>query len=98
MSFLSTNLNILHHMKLFLNRTLQELADNISSVEPLFRIPSLHIMGQEDPLLPENLILESLYAAIPERVTLSHIEGHNIPSIRTNIYPQIQKFIESTEK
>jgi hypothetical protein len=85
-------------MNLFLDRTLQELADVISSGEPLFRVPSLHVMGQQDPLLPDSLILESLYAATPDRVTLSHIEGHNIPSIRTNIYPQIQKFIESTEK
>lgn len=85
-------------MILSLHQTAQELADNISSGEPQFLIPSLHIMGEIDPLLPESLILESLYAAIPERVTLTHVEGHNIPSMRTNLYPQIEEFIQSTRK
>lgn len=88
---------MLHNVKLVLV-ILQELADNIPSSEGLLRIPSLHIMGEIDPLLPDSLILESLYSAVPERVTLTHAEGHNIPSIRTNIYPQIQKFLDSTAK
>ena len=74
--------------------SLQELSDNIGPGQDLLRTPSLHIMGDIDPLLPESLVLRDLYANTKDRVVLTHDEGHNIPSIRTGIYPKIQAFLD----
>lgn len=67
----------------------QELVDK----NPLFTTPSLHIMGSIDPLLPDSQLLHSLYSDTPKRETMVHEEGHNIPSMRTELYPKIQAFL-----
>ena len=59
----------------------------------LLRTPSLHIMGQTDPLLHDSTVLKDLYADSSSRVIMMHEEGHNIPSIRTKLYPGIQRFL-----
>ena len=50
-------------------------------------------MGEIDPLLSDSLLLEKLYHDNSNRRNLRHDEGHNIPSIRTNLYPKIQEFL-----
>ena len=76
---------------LFVLINCQELVDSKKDVKLAF--PSLHIMGEIDPLLPDSLLLEELYADNTNRHTLKHSEGHNIPSIRTNLYPKIEDFL-----
>ena len=61
---------------------------------PPLAVPSLHIMGEADPFLPESRKLEAMYAA-DARTSLTHQEKHNIPSVRTNLYPEIHRWIAS---
>jgi Serine hydrolase (FSH1) len=70
----------------------QEMVDIIDKAA-LLRTPSLHIMGQADPLLPESKVLKDLYVDSTSRIIMMHEEGHNVPSIRTNLYPAIQRFL-----
>ena len=57
-------------------------------------VPSLHLAGDADALLPSSLSLHGKF--FPENSTLlRHSEGHNIPSIRTQLYPQIKTWIYS---
>ena len=65
--------------------------------EALLRIPSLHIMGKADPFLPDSTVLRSLYADSPSKVIMTHEEGHNIPSVRTMLYPGIQNFLDQVK-
>jgi hypothetical protein len=53
----------------------------------------MHIMGDIDPLLSDSKQLFDLYSD-KSRNILTHEEGHNIPSIRTNLYPKIQDFLD----
>lgn len=63
--------------------------------EPL-DIPSLHIMGRADPLLSRSERLLTFYN--PDKATiLYHSEGHNIPSMRTQLYPTILTWLESLQ-
>lgn len=50
-------------------------------------------MGDIDPLLPDSKILFDLYSTTSRNI-LMHEEGHNIPSIRTNLYPKINDFLD----
>ena len=50
-------------------------------------------MGLIDPLLSDSLILQELYTDNSNKIILKHEEGHNIPSMRTNLYLPIQKFL-----
>jgi predicted esterase len=59
----------------------------------LTSVPSLHIMGESDPFLPHSQKLEAVFGG--KRTTMVHSEGHNIPSIRTNLYPQIDQWINN---
>lgn len=72
-----------------------EFCGNNGSASPipcnLSSVPSLHIMGESDPFLPQSKKLEALFGG--KRTTMVHAEGHNIPSMRTNLYPQIDKWI-----
>lgn len=53
-------------------------------------IQSLHIYGTADPILEKCKSLEKIYK---NPIILEHNEGHNIPSINTNTYESITKFI-----
>jgi predicted esterase len=59
--------------------------------------PSLHIMGTSDPLLNESKTLESLYGPGKgdRKRVITHAEGHKIPSMATNLYPEIESWIAS---
>lgn len=59
-------------------------------------IPSLHIMGRADPLLPRSEQLLAFYNS-DKATVLYHSEGHNIPSIRTELYPVILTWLESLQ-
>jgi len=59
----------------------------------LVRTPSLHIHGLADPLLPYSQRLLAMYEA-SNATLLQHTEGHNIPSIRTGLYPEINKWVK----
>ena len=61
---------------------------------PPIAVPSLHIMGEADPFLPESRKLQAMYA-VGTRTSLTHQETHNIPSLRTNLYPEINRWIAS---
>lgn len=59
----------------------------------MLNIPSLHLIGTEDEHLPFcNLLVERYDAGL--RKILTYPEGHNIPSIRTNLYPTIKFWIQ----
>lgn len=58
-------------------------------------IPSLHIIGSQDKLLYLSERLKDMYDNNEnQREILIHNEGHNIPSMRTNLYPLIRAWIE----
>ena len=66
----------------------KDLAEEEPRVE--LRTPSLHIHGTSDPLLPYSQRLLAMFADSPRRTLLQHTEGHNIPSIRTGLYPKVR--------
>ena len=55
-------------------------------------VPSLHIHGAADQYLNLSESLANMYLA-SERTVLVHSEGHNIPSIRTNLYDKINDWL-----
>lgn len=57
-------------------------------------MPSLHIMGTADPLLSRSNALLRYYDSNHAQV-LQHGEGHNIPSMRTGLYPSIKEWIDA---
>eukprot|EP01036_Dinobryon_divergens_P035239 gene35239-45633_t len=61
----------------------------------LIRTPSLHIHGLEDSRKPRSQRLQE-YFEPSTRIVLSHSEGHNVPSIRTKLYPVIKDWIYKT--
>ena len=74
----------------------QELESSSASSEagpvaPL-ALPSLHIHGLADPYLELSQRLLDMYAQTG-RALLQHEEGHNIPSIRTNLYAKINAWL-----
>jgi len=54
--------------------------------------PSLHIHGLSDPLLAYSQRLYDMYES-PQKVLLQHGEGHNIPSLRTDLYGAINAWL-----
>jgi hypothetical protein len=60
---------------------------------PDIQFPSLHVMGTADHLLPQSKQLEQMYDPM-SRQCLFHPEGHNIPSVRTNTYPKIVRWVK----
>jgi predicted esterase len=60
---------------------------------PEIVLPSLHVMGTADHLLPHSKQLEQMYDP-STRQCLFHPEAHNIPSVRTNTYPKIMRWIK----
>lgn len=60
-------------------------------------VPSIHIMGRADPLLSHSRQLATMYRDA-DRILLEHDEGHNIPSIRTEIYPRVAEWIQDQMK
>jgi hypothetical protein len=71
---------------------LPDTKDGVSSSTVRLHTPSLHIIGQSDPYHPNSKILEQIYDE-KSRTTLIHSEGHNIPSIKTDLYPTIKEWI-----
>eukprot|EP01038_Epipyxis_sp_PR26KG_P009677 gene9677-13030_t len=67
--------------------------DSITAPSKLL-IPNLHIIGRADPLLPLCQKLLGYYDD-SSRSELYHEEGHNIPSIRTGLYPSIRQWIKA---
>lgn len=61
-------------------------------------MPSLHIIGEADPYKENSRDLYNLYQDDNNRSILYHNEGHNIPSVRTGIYKDIEKYIHSHNK
>lgn len=57
-------------------------------------IPSLHLIGRGDHLKHRCERLIEVYSA-SKRTVLYHDEGHNIPSIRTGLYPEIEAWIRA---
>jgi hypothetical protein len=55
-------------------------------------IPSLHLLGDIDPLRDECVRLQDYYEPTA-RAVLEHDEGHNIPSMRTGLYPRISEWL-----
>jgi len=59
--------------------------------------PSLHIHGLADPLLPYSQRLVGMYAQQQQQqqlpCVLQHEEGHNIPSMKTGLYPKINEWL-----
>ena len=55
-------------------------------------IDSLHIYGTGDPAYEKSKILKEVYNN-EKAVVLEHNEGHNIPSINTNIYSFIKGWL-----
>lgn len=54
-------------------------------------IPSLHLMGEADEYKPRSAKLATWYE---DAKSISFNEGHNIPSIRCGIYPQISQWLD----
>jgi len=60
------------------------------------QIKSLHLMGLLDEVLERSKALKDMFA--PELATvIEHAEGHNIPSIRTDTYHAIKKWVWEDE-
>jgi len=57
-------------------------------------LPSLHIVGLADDLLPLSRRLHNMFQT-GTGTLLEHSEGHNIPSIRTNLYQAVLAWIIS---
>jgi hypothetical protein len=55
-------------------------------------LPSLHIMGCRDFVYTRSVDLTNYYDA-SMRVVLEHGEGHNIPSMRSGLYPIISEWV-----
>ena len=66
---------------------------NLQSLQ--FAIPSLHIQGASDPFLSSSKKLEEMYDP-NTRTQMLHGEEHNIPSIRTELYPLIKSWVHKT--
>jgi predicted esterase len=64
----------------------KEINDNAVDID------SLHIYGRSDPVYEKSKILEKIYNN-QRSVALEHDEGHNIPSINTNIYSDIKEWL-----
>lgn len=61
-------------------------------------IPSLHIMGKFDEYRRRSELLYHMYDQTNDmRTVMIHEEGHNIPSIRTELYPLISSWIEDNQ-
>lgn len=57
-------------------------------------IPSLHLQGSIDPYVEYSKVLAEMYLEAIRTVCV-HGEGHNIPSIRTALYPDIHRWVTS---
>ena len=56
-------------------------------------IPSLHLVGLADPYLSRSRLLFSEFYEPDKRTLLEHEETHNVPSIRTGLYPTIKDWV-----
>jgi len=65
----------------------------VSENTPEITLPSLHIMGTADQWLPQSKQLEQMFNSDSRQIII-HQEGHNIPSIRTNSYSKIVKWVK----
>ena len=55
-------------------------------------------MGEKDPYFNDSKSLSNrIYENDTKKVIIFN-EGHNIPSIRTNIYPEVKEWIYSQSK
>lgn len=59
-------------------------------------IKSLHVMGLQDDVLPRSKALKDMFANDFATV-IEHGEGHNIPSVRTDTYHVIKKWLWEDE-
>ena len=66
-------------------------------LSPIF-LPSLHLMGKDDPFLRLSHLLKDACYDVELKTEMIHEEAHNIPSIRTGIYPQVKAWIERSTK
>lgn len=66
----------------------------LSNSSTLIEIPSLHIIGTQD-LLKERSERLLNYFNPATRTVMYHNEGHNIPSIRTELYGQIEAWMKT---
>lgn len=58
-------------------------------------LPNLHIQGAEDPYFSSSKRLEAFYES-DKKLVMVHEEGHNIPTIRTELYPLINDWVYKT--
>ena len=65
----------------------------VGAPSSVLSIPSLHIMGEKDSLISYSKELEGFYDKSSKSVMI-HEEGHNVPSMRTELYPLIRSWIE----
>lgn len=61
---------------------------------PHITIPSLHIIGNNDPYKSRSLKLLELYSQ-DLTTLLVHEEAHNIPTMQTGLYPQIKSWLQT---
>mmetsp|Transcript_22062 Transcript_22062/g.37356 ORF Transcript_22062/g.37356 Transcript_22062/m.37356 type:complete len:246 (+) Transcript_22062:19-756(+) len=57
-------------------------------------VPTLHIMGANDPFIEQSRKLTTFFDSHTSTL-LNHGEGHNIPSLRTGLYPEIDAWLQS---
>lgn len=69
----------------------------LEAFTPDIALPSLHITGAADPFLSRSTALEGLYRD-EMRHALRHEEGHNIPSMRTELYPMINEWLKQFQR
>ena len=72
-----------------------EPSDIHPTSRPAITIPSLHIHGEADPYLERSKGLLKYFDSSCATV-LNHSEGHQIPSIRTKVYNQINTWLVHT--
>lgn len=57
-------------------------------------LPSLHIIGENDPLIDKCHRLTQLYSDI-SRTVLHHTEDHRVPTMATHVYPSIHTWLQT---
>ena len=61
-------------------------------------IPSLHLVGFKDRFLVRSMLLYSNFYDEKSTTIIGHGETHQVPSIKTNIYPAIKGWLTSKTK
>jgi hypothetical protein len=57
-------------------------------------LPSLHLIGENDPFKEKSYKLTQLYTE-ETRTILTHTEDHRVPTIATQIYPSIYSWLQN---